>query len=87
MRFKDVALSREKRFSIGIDLQTGEPYLSIPVSNRLLDYEEYYRIPKDLFDSAKRNISSAFDFAEDCRMRRMDQFLIIPPGKDRGEPS
>ena len=50
MRFRDVSFSREKRFALGQDTTTGGFYLSIPVSNQLVEYEEYYAISKQDFD-------------------------------------
>lgn len=44
LTFIDHLVSREHRFSIGVLGATGEKYLSIPVTNPRVDYEEYYRI-------------------------------------------
>jgi hypothetical protein len=86
MRFRDDRISREGGFSIGIDLRTGNPYLSIPVGNRLIDYDEYYRLTWDEYRSFVTDIATAMAFAEECRLRWRDDRLILPPGCDRGEP-
>ena len=44
MKFSDVFVSREDRYSIGAELDSGGHYVSIPVSNGVVDYEEYYAI-------------------------------------------
>jgi hypothetical protein len=86
MRFRDDRISREGRFSIGIDLRTGDPYLSIPVGNRLIDYEEYYRLTWDRYRLFVTDIATATVFADECRQRWWDELLILPPGRGRGEP-
>ena len=86
MQFNDIAVSRENRFSIGIEEESGRHYLSIPVSNQYVDYEEYYELTKELFDSFKANMGSALNFVEQCRDRKKDELLIQKPGKDRGVP-
>ena len=86
MKFKDIKFSREYRFSIGIEEESARYYLSIPVSNQLVDYEEYYEISKQQFDQYMFDLSEAVDFAEDCRKRQKDELLIQKPGRIRGEP-
>lgn len=86
MKFNDIAISRENRFSIGIEEETGMHYLSIPVSNQYVDYEEYYELTKELFNSFKENMGSALKFVEQCRDRKKDELLIQKPGKNRGVP-
>ncbi|WP_277035548.1 hypothetical protein [Caballeronia mineralivorans] len=84
MKFEDCSFSTEHRFSIGRETDSGKYYLSIPVSNRLADYEEYYEITESDVDRFKNNIDLARQFAEKCRNRIMDHALIIKPGADRG---
>ncbi len=86
MRFQDEQVSHERRFSIGTDRQTGDPYLSIPVGNGLVDYEEYYRLTPDEHHCFVTDIAVATAFAGECRQRLRDDRLILPPGRDRGEP-
>ena len=84
LKFNDVLVDKARRFSIGIEEQTGKYYLSIPVSNNLVDYEEYYEINKDEFDQYRRNADAATGFLEQCRNRQRDDRLIMKPGSDRG---
>lgn len=60
------------------------PYLSIPVANRMVTYDEHYALTRaqvDLF-AVDRNAAAAF--AQECRRRQHDDRLILPPGCDRG---
>jgi hypothetical protein len=84
MIFEDCFFSAEHRFSIGREIDSGKYYLSIPVSNRLVDYEEYYEIIQSDAERFKNDIDMARQFAEKCRNRLMDHALIIKPGADRG---
>jgi hypothetical protein len=86
-QFRDVFVSREHRFAIGIEEASGEHYLSIPVSNRLVDYDEYYRITPDEFSAFLANVATALAFAARAKAREMDDRLMFPPGSDRGAPS
>ena len=86
MIFKDIAISGENRFSIGVEETSGKYYLSIPVSNQYVDYEEYYEIPKELFNSFKADMNTALNFVQECRDRKKDELLIQKPGKLRGVP-
>jgi hypothetical protein len=85
-RFVDGAFSAEQRCSLGVDQTTGTHYLSIPVSNRLVDYEEYYRLSAEEYDGFLADPARAYAFAERCRQRELDGLLIIPAGADRGVP-
>lgn len=86
MKFNDLLVSREHRFSIGVEEQSGRYYLSIPVSNRLVDYEEYYEIDKDTFERYQSDMCAALPLVERCRQRKADDLLILKPGTDRGIP-
>ncbi|MHC8394214.1 hypothetical protein ACYZT8_11220 [Pseudomonas sp. LB3P93] len=84
MKFNDIFFSKNERFSIGIEEESGKFYISIPVSNRMVDYEEYFEIDKSTFDTYIKNPASALAFVERCRNREVDYLLIIKPGIDRG---
>ena len=86
MTFNDVAISRENKFSIGIEVESGKYYLSIPVANNLVDYEEYYVLTEEAFEAYKADMSLALDFVQKCRERMNDDLLLQKPGKDRGRP-
>jgi hypothetical protein len=84
MKFTNTRVNRSMRYCIGIELVSGRPYLSIPVSNRLVDYEEYYEISKEMHDDYPSNIEAINAFAEKCRNRLCDHLLFLKPGSDRG---
>ncbi|RYF92686.1 MAG: hypothetical protein EON95_11520 [Caulobacteraceae bacterium] len=84
MRFRDLHFDRENRVSLGVEIATGQPFLSIPVANGRVDYEEYYRIDQALLDGYPANKAEILILANRCRRRENDAALIIPPGSDRG---
>jgi hypothetical protein len=84
MKFKDVAVNRDERYALGIEQDSGKYYVSIPVSNGMVDYEEYYEIDKATFDQYRADLGSARDFVERCRRRQEDDKLIVKPGRNRG---
>jgi hypothetical protein len=84
MNFTDILVLKAERFSIGIEEESGKYYLSIPVANRLVSYEEYYEINKDEFDAFTANATAAAAFVRKCRSRELDDRLIMKPGRDRG---
>ena len=86
MRFKDDYVSKDHRYSLGTDELTGMKYLSIPVSNSKVDYEEYYEINPREFETLLRNPELAINLAEKCRRRENDESLILKPGAEHGSP-
>lgn len=84
MKFVDTATNIEHRLSVGRELETGRYYLSIPVSNRPCDYEEYYLIPRADHDAYPANVAALAEFATQCRARLRDELLYLKPGADRG---
>jgi hypothetical protein len=84
MKFKDVAVNRKERYSLGIEEESGRYYISILVSNRLVDYEEYYEIDKPAFERYRANLDSALELVKRARNRELDHLLMVPPGDDRG---
>lgn len=86
MNFKDVQIHQELRYSLGVEAESGRFYLSIPVSNSMVDYEEYYEITADEFERFKHNKNIASEFARRCRNRHEDARLMQKPGRDRGVP-
>jgi hypothetical protein len=85
-RFVDQLVSKEHRYSIGYDQVSGHYYLSVPVTNRSVDYEEYYRLDKAEFQALKFDQAQALAFAAAARERKLDERLLLPPGSDRGIP-
>lgn len=84
MRFIDSATCIPERFSIGRETESGRFYLSIPVSNRLCDYEEYYEIEQAAHDGYPANLTELAAFAKRCKARLEDDRLMVAPGTDRG---
>ncbi len=84
MTFIDTATNRTGRFSIGRESGSGRYYLSIPVANRLCDYEEYYAISQADHDAYPANLDELVEFADRCRSRLNDVLLLVPAGSDRG---
>jgi hypothetical protein len=84
MKFADTHVNKDKRYSLGREVESGRFYLSIPVSNRLVDYEEYYEISREAHDAYPENEETLTKFADECRARRCDHLLLVTPGKDCG---
>jgi hypothetical protein len=84
MTHTTIAVHHEERFALTIEDGTGRCCVSIPVSNRLADYEEFYEVDHDTFEGYRANLDSARDFVLRCRNREMDHLLIERPGRDRG---
>lgn len=87
MKFKEIVVNRTLRFSLGYEEENSIYYLAIPMSNSVVDYEEYYKISKDDFDDYSRGGLDAALFVDECRKRQHDNLLFFPPGTDRGSPS
>jgi hypothetical protein len=79
-RFEDLFVSREHRFSLGIDRETGGRYLSTPVSGRMqaAEWEAYFAIDAGQFARFLADPSAADGFTEDCRTGRNADRLIHP---------
>ena len=84
MRFKSTRVFRQERFAVGVDQVSGKYFLSIPVSNRLVDYQEYYTISSVWGENPELHLEELKKFAEECRHQELDQYLILKPGFDRG---
>jgi hypothetical protein len=84
--YNDTFFSREDRYSIGIETDSGQFYVSIPISNGALDYEEYYQIDADQYETFHKDKTAAIDFVESCRRHERDELLIEKPGWNRGTP-
>ncbi|HDS1682349.1 TPA: hypothetical protein QEM39_003930 [Pseudomonas putida] len=84
MTFNDTYTSREHRFALGIELTSQQCYLSIPVSNALVDYEEHYRIDKARYAAWLQDPAMAMPMVVRCRRRELDTALMMQPGTQRG---
>jgi hypothetical protein len=86
MKFENSFLSREHRYWLGVETESGAHFVAIPVVNQQIDYVEAYRIGDDEYGHLLENPSVAIEFVEACRRREQDDRLFFPPGPDRGVP-
>lgn len=86
MNAKDTYVNNRYVFSIGV-VEGGKYYISIPVSNARVDYEEYYEIETEIYEQIPSNVEELKKIADKCRRRKNDSKLLELPGRDRGEPS
>jgi hypothetical protein len=84
MIFNDTKINIDERFTIGIEEVSCKPYVSIPVSNRMVDYDEYYQIDRATYDLYLTNSNAALEFVKRCRNRELDELLFFKLGPDRG---
>ncbi|MDZ3991658.1 hypothetical protein [Pseudomonas sp. Teo4] len=84
MKFKDLFVSRQHMFSMGIEEDSGQHFVSFPVSNGMVDYEEYYAVDPQTFQRFLDDPDAALAFVMKCRRRELDELLIIKPGTNRG---
>lgn len=84
-RFLDKFVSKENRYALGIELETGRFYFSIPVFNHLVEYDEYFEISAVEYDSLIENMDKAVSFKEQCSLRREDnRMTFFPKAGNRG---
>ncbi|UMB68889.1 hypothetical protein [Mycobacterium paraterrae] len=86
MKFEDTYFSREDRYSLGVESTSGRNYVSIPVSNGVVDYEEYYELTPAQFEEFSSDRTAAIQFVEACRRHERDELLLQKPGSNRGTP-
>jgi hypothetical protein len=84
MKFRDLHVCQTERFSIGVETISGKYYLSVPVANQFVDYEEFYEISQSEFAAFSANMCDATGFVRQCRTREQDDRLMVKPGSDRG---
>jgi hypothetical protein len=77
-------LSRSPAYSLSRDGGSGQPLFEIPVSNQMVEYEEYYRINEAELALLLAHPTIAAAFARCCGGRQMDDRLVLKPGTDRG---
>lgn len=87
LKFNDTIVSKEYRFSVGVEEDSGRCYISFPVSNGLVDYDEYYEITQANYRVFLSSTSTALAFVNECRQHQKDSLLIIKPGSNRGTPA
>lgn len=86
MRVTDEFFSREDRYSLGRVDDTGQTFLSIPVSNGIVDYEEFFALSAEEHQLLLADPRAAVAFAASCRQHSEDERLIEKPGWNRGTP-
>ncbi|WP_443747384.1 hypothetical protein [Asticcacaulis solisilvae] len=86
MKFVDEFVFREDRFFIGTETFPGRHYISIPVANPYVEYEEYYKIDDADYRNCPGNVEDLRKIVEKCRARLNDDNLMLKPGRLRGSP-
>jgi hypothetical protein len=86
VKLKPVYVDRVNRFSLDIDENSGRTFVSIPVRNSMVEYEESYEVDRGTFDRYEAEPTLAHDFVEKAKRRELDHLLLLPPGADRGVP-
>jgi hypothetical protein len=86
MKFEKTYFSKEGRYWLGNETDSGRYYLGIPISNAMVDYIEFYWVGDEQYQKFFEDQDSAFEFAEACRRREHDDLLVYKPGSDRGTP-
>lgn len=84
MELQPIYVNRKHRYALERDTSTGGAVFSIPVSNKLVEYSEWYRISETELEDLLADEAAAIDFAARCGRREMDDRLILKPGTDRG---
>ncbi|RYZ85932.1 MAG: hypothetical protein EOP04_14935 [Proteobacteria bacterium] len=79
-------VSREAWAGVGYSEELDKYLLHIPVSNKMIDYLEYYIITEVEFKvfTSDSGLSSLKSFADECRQHKHDDRLLRQPGTDRG---
>ncbi|AUQ25665.1 hypothetical protein [Dickeya zeae] len=85
MKFRNELVNKEDRYAIGVEVDSGRYFLSIPVRNQMVEYSEFYEIDESEFLEFKENILLALPLVDKCRKHENDDNLIIPPSHNRGE--
>jgi hypothetical protein len=86
MKPRDEYFSREHRYSLGTDEESATHFASLPVSNGIVDYEEYYKLSDAEYARFLEHPAEAIAFIEQCRLRLHDDLLMQKPGWNRGTP-
>ncbi|MGC7406971.1 hypothetical protein ACPWR0_23360 [Pandoraea pneumonica] len=76
----------QDKFSVGVEESTGKYYISIPVANPYVSYEEYYEIERAQYEACPGNLEELRKLAEKCRERMNDENIMMIPGELRGDP-
>jgi hypothetical protein len=86
-KFNDTHLSRESRYTLGSEEYSGKLFLSFPVSNRMVDYEEYYELTIVEYKLFLADTNAAKVFLLRCYKHLEDERMTFyPPAPIRGSP-
>lgn len=86
MKFTDKYVFKSERFSVGCEESSGRFYVSIPVANPYVEYEEYYEIDRAQYDNCPGNFDELKVIVQKCRNHENDSNLLVLPGRLRGAP-
>jgi hypothetical protein len=86
MKPRDEYFSREERYSLGVDEESGRFYASFPVNSSAVGYEEFYELNADQYRGFLADPVAAIVFIEECRRHERDDLLMQKPGWNRGIP-
>lgn len=86
MKFETIYVSREHRYALGVEVDSGCHFAEIPVANQMIDYTESYKIGDAEYRDFLENPARAIEFIESRRRREQDDRLFFQPGTDRGTP-
>jgi hypothetical protein len=86
MKPRDEYFSREERYSLGVDEESGRFYASFPVNSSAVGYEEFYELNADQYREFLADPVTAIVFIEECRRHERDDLLMQKPGWNRGIP-
>jgi hypothetical protein len=86
MNLQNTYVSRQHRYALGVEAESGHHFAALPVTNQLADYIESHRVCKDEYLSFLENPTHAREFIESCRRREQDDRLFLQPDRDRGTP-
>ena len=84
MRIKPIFVDPVNRFSLDVDEESGRTFLSIPVRNAMVEYDERYELDKETFGKYVADPTLAHDFVGKAKRREIDHLLLLKPGRDRG---
>ena len=84
LKVEDVFVSRADRYALGIDIENSQPVFLLPVTNRMTDYEEIYRLTIQEYEGFLGDRALALAFRDRAARRELDDRLVLKPGADRG---
>ncbi len=86
MKFSDIKVFKNERFSIEKEIISNKYCISFPVCNHMGQYTEFYEITDEEFKQFTSNYDLLTQFVNECKQRKNDNRLLEKPGKWRGDP-